>query len=370
MAEIENNDFTEEQQEVLKSIRLSRIIIPVLIGIGVVLYMMLKDFKVEDFKNIDWNNHLLFWIAASLFLLVIRHLAYATRLRILSDGEFGWLKCIQLIFIWEFSSAVSPTSVGGSAVALFVLSQEKLSTAKTSAIVIYTIVLDTFFFISSLTLLFMVFGYDMVRPGATSFSELDAWGKSAFIAYPAMFAYGFLFFYGLFFKPVGIKRLLVAFTKIKWLRKFRKRAVTLGDEIIIASKEIRTKNVLYHLGGFLTTAIAWSCRFLLLSCLLVGFVKSIGTDFWTQFAMYARLEVMYIVMAFSPTPGSAGVAELLFNGFISDYVDNKTVSNIIAFIWRLFTFYFYLIAGAIIIPVWIRGILNRRSKKKYEARKE
>ena len=370
MAEIENNEFTEEQQEVLKSIRLSRIIIPVLIGIGVVMYLLMKDFKVEDFKNIDWNNHLLFWIFASLFLLVVRHLAYATRLRILSDGEFGWLKCIQLIFIWEFSSAVSPTSVGGSAVALFVLSQEKLSTAKTSAIVIYTVVLDTFFFISSLTFLFFIFKYDMIRPGATSFAEVDALGKSAFIAYPAMFTYGFLFFYGLFFKPVAIKRLLVAFTKIKWLRRFRKRAVTLGDEIIIASKEIRTKSFLYHLGGFLTTAVAWSCRFLLLSCLLIGFVNSIALDFWTQFALYARLEVMYIVMAFSPTPGSAGVAELLFNGFISDYVDNKTVSNIIAFIWRLFTFYFYLIAGAIIIPVWIRGILNRRNKKKYKEGKE
>ncbi len=370
MTEENENDFTEEQQEVLKSIRLSRIIIPVLIGIGVVLYLLMKDFKIDDFKNIDWNNHLLFWIAASLFLLIIRHLAYATRLRILSDGEFGWMKCVQLIFIWEFSSAVSPTSVGGSAVALFVLSQEKLSTAKTSAIVIYTIVLDTFFFISSLTLLFFIFDFSMIRPDATSFAELDGWGRTAFVAYPAMFAYGFLFFYGLFFKPVAIKRMLVAFTKIKWLRRFRKRAVTLGDEIIIASKEIRTKGVMYHLGGFLTTAIAWSCRFLLLSCLLVGFVTTISTDFWTQFLLYARLEVMYIVMAFSPTPGSAGVAELLFNGFISDYVDNKTVSNIIAFIWRLFTFYFYLIAGAIIIPIWIRGILNRRKKAKYNEVKE
>ncbi|NJN77591.1 MAG: hypothetical protein HC803_04080 [Saprospiraceae bacterium] len=48
------------------------------------------------------------------------------RLHILTEGEFTWRKCFELIFIWEFSSAVTPTSVGGSAVALFVLSQEKL----------------------------------------------------------------------------------------------------------------------------------------------------------------------------------------------------------------------------------------------------
>lgn len=226
MKEENQNEFTEEQQEVLKSIRLSRIVIPVLIGIGVVIYLLVKSFNPEEFKDIDWNNYLLFWVCASFILLVIRHLSYAARLYILSEGEFTWLKCIQLIFIWEFSSAVSPTSVGGSAVALFVLSQEKLSTAKTTAIVIYTVVLDTFFFISTLSILFLIFGYDMIQPGATKFGELKALGKTAFIAYPAMFAYGFLFFYGLFFKPIAIKRFLVAFTKIKWLQRFRKRQST------------------------------------------------------------------------------------------------------------------------------------------------
>lgn len=143
-----------------------------------------------------------------------------------------------------------------------------------------------------------------------------------------------------------------------------KKAVNLGDEIIIASREIKTKSFTYHLGGFLTTASAWSCRFLLLSCLIIGFVKTTSLDFWTQFALYARLEVMYIVMAFAPTPGSAGAAELLLPNYIDG--STKTMNTIIAFIWRLFTYYFYLIAGAIIIPIWIRGLLNQRKKKRLE----
>lgn len=33
-------------------------------------------------------------------------------------------------------------------------------------------------------------------------------------------------------------------------------------------------------------------------------------------------------------------------------------------IWRLFTYYLYLLVGAIIIPNWIRKVLNERQKRK------
>ena len=144
------DDFSEEQQEVLDSIRVSRIIFPILIGIGVVLYLLWQQFDPVAFAKISWSRHTLFWLALAILLVITRHLAYATRLKILSDGAFSWRKCIELIFIWEFSSAVSPTSIGGTAVALFVLAQEKLSTAKTTTLVIYTAILDTIFFVGTL----------------------------------------------------------------------------------------------------------------------------------------------------------------------------------------------------------------------------
>ena len=121
------HSIEQAEKEVLESIKFSRIIIPVLIGLGVVAYLLWKQFDPEEFAKISWTSHTFFWILASLFFLTIRHLAYANRLRILSDKQFSWKKCIELIFIWEFSTSISPTSVGGSAVALFVLSQETVS---------------------------------------------------------------------------------------------------------------------------------------------------------------------------------------------------------------------------------------------------
>lgn len=357
--ELQDN-FSEEQQKVLKSIRVSRVIFPILLGVGVVIYFLLDQFDPEEFARINWTNHTLFWVGMSLFLLIIRHLAYATRLRILSEGDFSWSKCIELIFIWEFSSAVSPTSVGGSAVALFVLAQERLSTARVSAIVLYTAVLDTIFFVGTLPILFMVFGPKMIRPNMNSLTDIDGWGYTFLGAYVFMAIYGALFYYGLFINPKQLKRVLIAVTRLGFLKKYKENAVKLGDDIIVASKEIARKKWTFGVGAFLATATAWSCRFLLLNCLIIALVSDTSLDFWVQFELYARLETMFVIMAFSPTPGGAGFAEILFNGFLTDYVTDQTTSSIIAIIWRLFTYYAYLFIGVIIIPNWIRNKINQR----------
>ncbi|MEM9917909.1 MAG: lysylphosphatidylglycerol synthase transmembrane domain-containing protein [Bacteroidota bacterium] len=364
MKEDYQDSFTEEQQEVLKSIRISRIILPVLIGLGVVIYLLWRQFDPDDFANINWTQHTTFWIVASVVFLIIRHICYATRLRILSDRAFSWRKCVELIFIWEFSSAVSPTSVGGSAVALFVLAQEKLSTAKTTTLVVYTAVLDTIFFMSTLPVLFILFGPRIIRPGMSTLYDLDGWGYTFIGAYVFMAIYGVLFFYGLFVNPVAIKRLMVGITKLRFLRKYRHKSIELGNDIVTASQAMRRKRWPYHIGAFLSTAGAWSCRFFLLNCLIIAFVPSTPVNPAAQFELYGRLETMFVIMAFSPTPGGAGLAEIVFWGFLKDYVPQRGLALLVASLWRLLTYYLYLFAGAVVIPNWIRTILNERKKRR------
>lgn len=365
----QNEAFTDEQNEVLKSIRTSRIILPILIGIGVVIYMLLQKFNLEEFWEINWTRYTAFWVGLSLTLLIIRHLAYATRLRILSEKAFSWKKCIELIFIWEFSSAVSPTSLGGSAVALFVLAQEKLSTGRTSTIVLYTAVLDTLFFVGTLPIWFLIFGSSMIRPDMTGIGDLGGWGVTFIIAYVLMAIYGSVFYYGLFVRPLLIQRFFNALSNFKLLRRYQHNLRSLGTDMVASSKDMKKQNWQFHVGAFMATATAWSCRFLLLNCLIIAFVMGTSIDLWSQVGLFARLQTMFVILAFSPTPGGAGFAEILFGGFLSDYVGNSTNATLIATIWRMFTYYAYLLAGAIIIPNWIRTILNKRAKKKKKQQK-
>ncbi len=121
----------------------------------------------------------------------------------------------------------------------------------------------------------------------------------------------------------------------------------------------------------IATALAWIPRFALLNFLIIAFIPELPLDFMTQFGLYARLETMFFIIAFSPTPGGAGLIELLFNGFLTDYVTKPTVSTTIATLWRVVSYWIYVLAGAIIIPNWLQGVLrNRRERKRQKDSQE
>jgi uncharacterized protein (TIRG00374 family) len=358
-----NRRLDQAREEVTRSLKLSRIIIPVLIGIGVVAYLLWQQFDPAEFAKINWTFYTLVWLSIAAGLLVIRHLAYAMRLWLLSDKFFTFKKCIKLIFLWEFSSAITPTAVGGSAVALFVISKEKLSFARTTTIVLHTVVLDTLFFVGILPILFLLFGSSMIRPEMESFMDVGGWGYTFIITYLLMAGYGTFFYYGLFRNPNQLKRLLVIFTYNRFLKRYRQNAIDLGNDIILASKELARKNFGWHLRAFSATVVAWCCKFLVLMALINGIVPEMDLSLENQSLLFSRVTAMLVIMAFSPTPGGSGFAEYVFGGFLSDFVP-KGIALVIATIWRLMAYYSYLLAGAIILPAWIQTHIHLPSLKK------
>ncbi len=348
-----------KEQEVLNSIQINKIVLPIIIGIGVVVYLIWKQWDPEVVAQIEWKGKTILWLGAAIFLYVIRHLFYAWRLRVLSDKIFSWWKSIELVFIWEFSSAVSPTSIGGSAVALFLLAQEKLSAAKTVSVVVYSMIVDTIFFLISLPLLYFVIGPLVLRPNAQTFADLKGYGYSFWAVILFMSLYGFVFFYGIFLKPNWLKRFLLWLSKVRILKRFKQSLRDTAYDVVLTSQEVRNQNIFYHIKVFVSSAGAWITRFLAINCIIIALIQNVPTDFWNQFILYGRGKAMHSLVQFSPTPGGAGVTEYLFEGFYSDFIP-AGLAIIVALIWRLITYYPYLICGAIIIPNWIRKVLNRR----------
>ncbi len=351
------------QQNVLKSVSLTRILLPIIIGTSVVGILFYRQYDQVSFERIVWGQHVLFWLLVGMLFLMGRILFYAARLKLLAEDQFSFGKCIQLIFIWEFSSTISPTNVGGSAVALFVISQEKIGAARTATIVIYTIVLDTLFFLLSVPVWVAIFGSHILGPGRSSFTGYGGWEITLLVAYSIMLIYGFLFSYGLFFRPQSFRRVAMWLSRRRWLRRYKAKFEQLGDNILLTSKALFTKDFPFHLRAFLYTVGAWSCRFFLVICLIIGFVNSVPLELGAITELYARIQTMFVMMAVSPTPGGAGLAELLFDNILSDYVP-KSISLIVATIWRGMAYYFFLLAGAIIIPQWLNRIARERKQKK------
>ena len=138
----EHNDPLNDgdTENVLKNISPTRIFLAAAIGISVIIYMFISEFNMDEFSKISWTAHVYIWIGVAIFFMCFRHFCYMVRLRIITDGFFTWKKCFELVMMWEFSSAVTPTSVGGAAVAMFAIAQEKLAAGKTAMIVLYTVV--------------------------------------------------------------------------------------------------------------------------------------------------------------------------------------------------------------------------------------
>ena len=327
------DELRHSQQRALKSVGFSRIILPIIIGASVVGLLFYEQWDQVSLSTIDWTSLTFIGLITALAFLVGRILFYAARLRLLSDYSFSFMKCIQLIFIWEFSSAVSPTNVGGSAVALFVISQEKIGAARTATIVIYTIVLDTLFFLLCVPLWVLAFGSNILGPGRTSLAGYGGWEITLMIAYLLMLLYGSFFFYGLFYKPQSLKKLSLWISRIKWLGRYKTKFETLANDIIITSKALSQKQWSYHVKAFLFTVGAWSCRFLLIISLIWAIARTLPLDLGPIMELYARIQTMFIMMAVSPTPGGAGLAELLFGNLLTDFVP-ASVSLFIATIWR------------------------------------
>jgi len=352
-------------EKVLSTIKLSNIIIPMILGISVVGYLMWRQLDMDDLRSIPLSRLTIIWIGLAVFMYVLRHLFYAWRLRIMTHDFFGWKKSIELIFIWEFSSAISPSSIGGSGVALFLLAQEKIGAARTVSVILYSMILDTIFFLITIPLLVFTLGPKVIRPGLEGLS-LDGYAYTLLIIYVFILSYGAVFFYGLFFSPQKIRAFLHWLSKFKLIKRFRRDLVQIGSDVVETSREINKETMGFHAKAFLSTCGAWITRFLAINCIIIAILPDTPLDTYTQYLLYGRGEIMHSITQFSPTPGGAGVMEYLFGGFFTDYIP-KGISFLIALIWRIITYYPYLIAGVIIIPIWVTKIINRKRQERVKS---
>lgn len=355
--------WTRKEQRIVRSLDPVRVLLPMLLGVVAVLWLLYRQFDPAEFRRMRWDGRVWCGIGLATVLLVLRHLAYSARIRLLSRNYFSWAKSIELITIWEFSAAITPTSLGGSALAFFMLSREKLSAARTATLVLYTIVLDAGFFLLTLPILFALFGAEIIRPGLSDIAHLDGWGYYFVSAYAIILCYAGFFAYGLFWRPASFQRLLGWLTHLPFLRRYRRSALRLGRDMRLASQEMKQQNAAFHLGAIGLTLVIWLCKFSLLCALIVGFLATFPLEVDLLAKLYARIESMFVIVALSPTPGGAGFVEILFGSFLSDYINNSTVSTVVAFIWRLLIFYSYLLVGALVVPHWLGKTLRRQTKE-------
>lgn len=338
----------------------SKIIFPIIIGLGVAAWLMFREIKPDTFSFFEWSVGAVFWIFVSFLMMAVRDLAYMWRIRILTDKKITWRNTFDVIMLWEFSSAVSPSVVGGTGPAIYFLYKEGINLGKSTAVVLTAIFLDELFFIIMVPLMILFFGNTAFPSDKISF--LGNLVLYFWIGYGIIFIYTLMLIYALFINPYTVKKILSFIFLLPILKRWRLKVRKLSNQLILTSQEFNDKDFKFWLKGFLSTTISWTARYWVVNFIFLAFfLDHLG---WADhFLIYARQLTMWIILLISPTPGGSGIAEYIFKDFLGDIIPNLEWAVPLALIWRMISYYPYLFIGAIVLPRWLKRVFLKGKKK-------
>lgn len=347
-----------DSKKALKTLNPNKVWIPVILGLAIVFYLFFSDPDLTADKLKLVFDAGAFSIFLALLVIFIRDSGYVYRIRTLTGKKLSWKSSIYVIILWEFASAVTPSVVGGTAVAVFILNKEGINLGKSMAFAMLTAILDNLFFVIAAPLV-MLFTKGNVFPNLPAI-EMQLGNSLQYlflISYVLIATYTLAMSFALFFRPRAFKWFLLKMTRIKFLKRWRYRAYEHGNEIIWASAQLKGKKLPYWIKIVLATILIWCARYVMLNCLVTAFAD---INFQEHMTIFSRQVIMWIVMLISPTPGSSGTAEFFFSQFFTRFLGDYTfVTNIL---WRMLSYYPYLLLGAIFLPRWVQRVFFKNKK--------
>lgn len=345
--------MSDHSGKILRSIRPGKIVWPILIGLGATAYLFAKEFNPETFNAFQFTYYSVFWLLISVLMMGLRDFGYMLRIRILTQNDLSWKKAFQIIMLWEFTSAITPSAVGGTSVAIFFVNKEGIKLGRATGVVMITSFLDELFFVLIAPLVLLILGtgnlFDLSENAGTLQTQFL---RIAWIGYLVKLAYIVLLSYGLFFNPRGLKWLLLFLFKLPIIRKWRPQANETGNDLIQTSLYFKNWPFQKWMKAFGATSLSWIARYWVVNTLIVSFFGLAHLGFFDHLVVFGKQLVMWIMMLVSPTPGGSGFAEYVFKEFLSNYVP-VGAGITLALLWRLISYYPYLVIGAFVVPKWI-----------------
>ncbi|MBB6326473.1 hypothetical protein FHS59_002101 [Algoriphagus iocasae] len=348
-----------DNKKIFQTLNPNKVWFPVIIGLGIVFAMFYFDPSVNGETLDVVFDASLPWIFLAVLVILFRDAGYVYRIREVTNRQLTWTRSIYVIILWEFASAVTPSVVGGTAVAIFILNKEGIKLGRAIAYVMVTAILDNLFFVIGAPIILFFAKGNIFPESKVLESQLQNSMEAIFwISYALYATYSLVMAAALFYRPRVFKWVLIKIFSIKWLRKWKHDADEYGNQIIEASKELAGKKINYWLPIILATIFIWTSRYLMLNALISAFVP---LEFFEHIIVFARQVIMWIVMMISPTPGSSGTAEFFFAQFFTQFLTKYTF--VTSILWRLLSYYPYLILGALFLPRWIRQVFFKKNKK-------
>ncbi|MCY9806713.1 lysylphosphatidylglycerol synthase transmembrane domain-containing protein [Lentilactobacillus senioris] len=317
-----------------------------LIGIAIFGYSM-RDVKlsalVKDMQTINW-----WWLLVA-FLCICLYLLFETFItKVLISNRikgFTFKDALRVPLVEQLFNGITPFSSGGQPGQLFVMMQTGIDAGRASSallmkFVVYQGMIVINFFLS------LIIGFQYVIE------------KMQFLAWFVLF--GFLIHFAVIvglllvmFKPQFTKKAAkIVLYPVKWFVSADRYANLQGtmaekiDNLYLESIRIGRQWKL-----LLKVIVLTFCQLLFYYLIPYFIMLSLGYTN-ANVVMIVSLHVMIVmIISLFPIPGGSGGAEFSFESLFHSYITSSSKMVLAMLLWRLITYYFGLIAGAVALVI-------------------
>lgn len=306
------------------------------LGMAIVIYMTYSPGVLEHLRVKRIPG-----LVIAFGVTLLRVWFVAAKIKFLAEGKLTWMGSLRVALTWDFASAVTPSTIGGGPLATYAMSREGVKLGKSTAIVLYSVLLDQFWYALAVPILLVAgIWFEVIPP------EIGFVGAATMaLLYTGLLVYCGLLAYGLMVNPASIKKLLKWVFRLPFLNKFKDKINEEADNLEEYSHELRGKSTKFIIKAFYLSTMAWFCRVALPVIVVLSLLPG------DEVMLVLRSLAMNLAFLVIPTPGGSGGVEGLFAIFLGPLIDRRAFIGLAVFVWRVMTYYISIGLG-IIATTW------------------
>lgn len=320
-------------------------LVPIVIGVGVVIWLFHGEFNPAVFSKFEFSWRTALAIVAAMIFVIGRDFGLSWRFHTIAGGDLSWWRAIKVDLMCAFTSAITPSVVGGSALAIFYLNREGIKVGRATTLTLTTLFLDELFFVIFCPVLVLLIPDAELFGSNHAETLLESIRIVFWLVYAGIVIWTAILFTGIILKPEAVAKAMHKIFSIKILRRWQPAIDRTAGNMVETSAFVKQASRSWWAKVFGATVVSWFSRYLVVNALFWGFVPAAS-----GLLVFGRQFVVWVVLMVSPTPGGSGISEWLFTNYYGDLIGDLSVALIIALIWRVLSYYVYLLAGCCLLP--------------------
>lgn len=285
----------------------------------------------------------------------------AAKIRYLSEKALDWMASLRVMLSWDFTSSITPSVVGGAPMATYALTKEGFNFGQSTAIMLYSLLLDQLWFAMAVPILLISGIFFEVVPNNTGFIG----HASMMLLYVGLLSYAGLMAYGVLRNPNAIRKVVQWLFKLPLLRRWEDTVAGEVDNLVEYAHELRKKPKSFLLKAFFLSTMSWLCRIALPTIVVLSLLPA---DVILSFLRSLAMNLAFLIM---PTPGGSGGVEGLFAIFQGPLIDRKAFIGLAVFAWRVISYYISVGLGMMATTWYInRSVIDTLSDEAAEEKIE